>query len=141
MALLHVANAALQDTTDPQSKAYFRLCVNCYGDLFMAFRVAEGIVRSLLSIALRKGAMTGAEAQALLQRVRGNGPRYQNLKTITATFVVDLNLAVTDREGAQVESLADMFDNLRLFDEFIYTDESEEPNLSGIEPSPVADGV
>lgn len=120
MAPLHVANAALEDTTDPQWRAYFTLCVNCYADLFGAFRVAEGIVRSLLSIALRKGAMSGAEAQGFMQRVYAKGLSHEMVgKANTATFVVDLKLAMTDRPAAKLEILAELFDNLSLFDEFI----------------------
>ncbi|KAH8904140.1 hypothetical protein BR93DRAFT_169665 [Coniochaeta sp. PMI_546] len=120
MALLYVANAALEDINDTQWRAYFNLCVTSYADLFGTFRVPEGIVRSLLSIALRKGMMSGEEAQGALERVAAKkGRPYPVVKPTSSGFVVDLNLAVTDREGAQLEPLNELFDSLRLFNEFI----------------------
>ncbi len=127
MALLYVANAALEDVNDPQWRAYFNLCLTSYADLFGSFRVAEGIVRSLLSIALRKGMMSGEEVQAALQRVNAKGRRYPVAKPTTSGFVVDLNLAVTDRERAQLEPLNELFDTMRLFNEFIDPEVSESP--------------
>ncbi|KAB5518105.1 hypothetical protein GE09DRAFT_915955, partial [Coniochaeta sp. 2T2.1] len=53
-ALLYVANAALEDAEDSQWRSYFNLCLTSYAELFGTFRMAEGIVRSLLYIALRK---------------------------------------------------------------------------------------
>ena len=137
MALLYVANAALEDMDDPQWRSYFTLCLNCYADLFGTFRVAGGIVRSLLSIALRKGMMDGSEAQTLLQRVNDKSGDYETLKSISSGFVVDLNLAVTDRNAAQLEPLAELFDNLRLFHEFIDT---EVPDAPGGIDSPLGGG-
>ncbi|KAB5585145.1 hypothetical protein GE09DRAFT_17115 [Coniochaeta sp. 2T2.1] len=118
MALLYVANAALEDVNDPQWRPYFNLCVTSYGDLFGTFRVAEGIVRSLFYIALRKNMMTLPEVQAALQRLASKKGASAPSPT-TSGFVVDLNLAMTDREGAQLEPLNELFDDLRLFNEFM----------------------
>ncbi|KAB5528009.1 hypothetical protein GE09DRAFT_975620 [Coniochaeta sp. 2T2.1] len=118
MALLYVANAALEDVNDPQWRPYFNLCVTSYGDLFGTFRVAEGIVRSLFYIALRKNMMTLPEVHAALQRLASKKGASAPSPT-TSGFVVDLNLAVTDREGAQLEPLNELFDDLRLFNEFM----------------------
>lgn len=133
MALLYVANAALEDISDPHWRAYFTLCLNCYADLFGTFRVAGGIVRSLLSMALRKGMMNGGEAQALLQRVSNKGRDYEILTATSSGFVVDLNLAVTDRNAAQLEPLTELFDSLRLFHEFIHAEVPDGP-LGGADP-------
>ncbi|POR32983.1 Nitrogen assimilation transcription factor nirA [Tolypocladium paradoxum] len=119
VALLCVANAVLQDTQDPQWRPYFMLCVNSYAVLFGAFRVAEGIVRGLLSIAVSQGSMRGAEARALAQSVQARGIHHTDIGRISTSFVVDLKLAITDRDAAQLEILSNNFDDLTLFDEFI----------------------
>jgi hypothetical protein len=124
VALLHVANAVLHDTRDSQWRAYFNLCVDSYADLFGAFRVAEGIVRGLLSVALRQGIVSGVEAQAYLSRVHANGVHHTSLENISASFVVDLKLAVMDHDAAQLDTLAKNFDDLALFDEFTFAAES-----------------
>ena len=108
----------MQDTKDPQWRAYFMLCMNSYADLCGAFRVVEGIVTSLLSIALRLRITSASEARALVARVHAKGGHDPDTQRITASFVIDLNLAVTDRQGAQLESLYQSFDDLTLFQEF-----------------------
>lgn len=105
------------DAKDPQWRAYFMLCVNSYADLFGAFRVVEGIVTSLLSMALRLRITDASEARALLARVHAKG-KHIDTQRITASFVVDLNLAVTNRDGARLDSLCSGFDDLALFQEF-----------------------
>jgi hypothetical protein len=143
MALLYVANAALEDISDPQWRAYFNLCVTSYGDLFGSFHVVEGIVRSLLSIALRKGMMSGTEASSILARATAKKSRtYPVVKLKSSGFVVDLNLAVTDRDGAQLAPLDELFDTLCLFNDFINTDVTpESPDVAGADSDVVVDGV
>ncbi len=118
-ALLHVANAVLQDTADPEWHDYFTFCLDSYADLFCGFRVAVGIVKSLLNIALRLNVMKMVEAQELISRVRDKGRHHTQLNSISASFVVDLNLAVTDHEAAQLVSLGENFDDITLFHELL----------------------
>jgi hypothetical protein len=147
MALLYVANAALEDVSDPQWRAYFNLCVTSYGELYGNFRVAEGIIRSLLTIALCKGMMGGAEAVAILERVMAPKSRVAlpvaKLGSGAGGFVVDLNLAMTDRDGAQLVPLDELFDTLCLFNDFIETEATDEPlvSMGGAVPSALPDGV
>ena len=122
IALLHVANAALQDIADPQWRDYFLLCLNGYADLFVSFRVSEGIIKSLLSIALRLNIMTTAEAQALISRIHSSAMHHSNLEEVRPSFIVDLDLAVIDRSAAQLDTLCNSFDDLTIFKEFIATD-------------------
>lgn len=139
MALLYVANAALEDISDPQWRAYFNLCVTSYGDLFGSFRVVERIVRGLLSIALRKGIMSGAEASSVLERVSAKKNRPSPAVNATGSgLVVDLNLAITDRDGAQLAPLDELFDTLSLFNDFIDADVvPKSPAFAGAEPEDV----
>lgn len=134
MALLYVANAALEDAKDPQWRAYFNLCLTSYAELFGSFCVTEGIVRSLLSIALRKSMMSGEEVQAALHRLKTKrSRRHPVLKPTSSGFVVDLDLAVTDREGAQLEPLNELFDTMRLFNEFIDPEVTEPPSAGDVD--------
>lgn len=117
-ALLHVANAVMQDTEDPQWRSYFVLCLDSYAELYSSFRIAGGIVKSLLSIALRLKAITVSEAHALLAQVSEKGLHHTDIDDISASFVVDLNLVYVDRVAAQLTSLNKAFDDLALFGEF-----------------------
>jgi plasmid stability protein len=118
MAPLYVANAALHNTHDPRWREYFMICVDSYADLLGAFRVAAGIVKSLLAIAIRHGAMSAAEARIILNQVLTKGTHHADVDDITAAFVVDLDLAVTQPFAARLKALAGKFDDITLFDEF-----------------------
>ncbi|OAQ60883.2 fungal zn(2)-Cys(6) binuclear cluster domain-containing protein [Pochonia chlamydosporia 170] len=116
VALLQVANAMVNEVDDPDSLGYFLLCVACYRDLFTSYRVVYSIVKGLLSMARRKGAMSALTAQLVLEQLQKNGKHHTALDNIRATFVVDLDLALTDTRAAQAEALANDFDAMAIFD-------------------------
>ncbi|KAK7993912.1 hypothetical protein PG989_007293 [Apiospora arundinis] len=118
VALLYVGNAVLQDSSDPQWRQYLDLCVSGYADLYCGFRVAGGIAKSLLALAVRRGLITLAEAQALLSGVYAKGAHHTLAERINTTFVVDLSTAVSHRDASVLERLADTFDALAIFEEF-----------------------
>jgi len=66
---------------------------------------------------LQQGDMSAEEARKLMEQFEEN--RLSNPSDdIRATFMADLNLAMTDPEGATVESLSDKFEDIALFQEF-----------------------
>lgn len=119
IALLHVANGALQDKSDPQRRAYFMLTLNSYTDLFIPFRVSKGIVKSLLSMALRLGVMQTTEALTMINRIHTLAIHDTNLERERANFVIDMNLANMDRQSARLDILSNNFDELVLFGELM----------------------
>ncbi|KAH7247419.1 uncharacterized protein BKA55DRAFT_739434 [Fusarium redolens] len=115
--LIHVANANLGDTKDPAWRFYLFFCIQCYGRLRQAYRFAEAIGRSLLSMALQQGDLPASEARHIMEQYEENrliNPPYD----IRATFMADLNLAMTNPSEASVESLADRFEDIAIFQEF-----------------------
>ena len=121
IALLHVANWALHDTTNPEWRAYFMLCLDSYTSLFAGFRISGGIAKSLLSMALRLGVMESAEARVLIDQVYSSVIHHTALERMGAGLIVDLNLALIDHTAAQLDTLCENFDN-GLLEEFISTD-------------------
>src|SRR4051812_22413124 len=116
IALLQVANAVLHDTEDPEWRTYLELCLDGYADLYYSFRVAGAIPRALLSIGLSQGVVSAVEAKALLNAVLLRATH--RIENVSATFIVDLDLAVAHRSAAQLETLTKNFDELTLFEEF-----------------------
>ncbi|KAG8671404.1 hypothetical protein FPOAC2_04740 [Fusarium poae] len=116
-ALIHVANAILGDTRDPAWRFYLFFCVQSYGNLRGSFRFAETIGRSILSMTLQQGDISAEEARKLMEQFEENRLSSPS-DDIRATFMADLNLAMTDPEGASVESLSDKFEDIALFREF-----------------------
>ncbi|KIL91963.1 nitrogen assimilation transcription factor nit-4 [Fusarium avenaceum] len=124
-ALIHIANAILGDAKDPAWRFYLFFCVQTYGELRRSFIFAETIGRSILSMALEQGDLSADEARKLMEQYEEN--RLSNpAEDIRATFMADLNLAMTDPGTASVESLSGRFEDIALFREFTNTGEAGE---------------
>lgn len=116
--LTYVANAVLLDTSDSEWRFYFLLCIHGYESLRRSYRFAEAIGRGLLSMTLRNGDISGGEARKMLQELRGPALN-EGSGPIRATFMADLDLALTNPDEATAENLADRFESLALFEELI----------------------
>lgn len=123
-ALTYVATAALNDPKDSAWRPWFLLCIYGYETLRRPFRITESIGRALLMMTMRETTMTSHDAQALLKQLRERGLPSNIEGGIRATFMGDLSMAVTDPEGARMENLANEFDAMALFKDFINDDPS-----------------
>ncbi|TEA14572.1 Conidial development protein fluffy [Colletotrichum sidae] len=131
-ALIYVANAVLHDTDDPEWRFYFLTCIYGYESLRPSYRIAEVISRGLLAMTLRDGDMSGPEARHLLQEMKDTDGN-DAAGDIRATFMVDLDLAMTDPEAARVENLAERFEDIALFRDFTTVDDDEARNFRRME--------
>ncbi|KAI8964083.1 hypothetical protein F5Y11DRAFT_345821 [Daldinia sp. FL1419] len=142
IALLYLANAMLCETMrsgnlqDPECWFYFMLCMTGYENMWYvnnlscasglnasiaaygSFRVVEVTILGLLSMALRNGFLSAPEANTVLSDMRRIGQRYDAQFTVRASFMVDLELAMTNPREAQVQTLASAFHELAIFREF-----------------------
>lgn len=124
IALLYLANAMLCETTrsgklrDPECWFYFMLCMTCYQNMYGSFQVVEVTMLGLLSMSLRNGFLSSPEANTVLNYMRTIGRRYDAQFTVRASFMVDLELAMTNPKEAQVQTLAEAFHELAIFREF-----------------------
>ncbi|TDZ65053.1 hypothetical protein CTRI78_v003792 [Colletotrichum trifolii] len=116
-ALMHVANAAANDTSDLEWRYYFFKCMTGYWGLYRSFTVAGVIARGLLAMAVRKGALGTAEGYEIVQELRAKKSR-KLLDGATGLFASDLDLAVTDREAARTDRLIKKFEELTVLEEF-----------------------
>lgn len=116
---MYVANAVLV-SKGADWRVYFLLCIYGYESLNRPFRVSEAIGTSLLTMTLRNSDITIEEAQLLLLELKERGlAQLQSEGTIRATFMGDLELAMSDPEAARVENLANSFEDMVLFREFV----------------------
>ncbi|KZL78030.1 N-terminal fungal transcription regulatory domain-containing protein (zinc finger protein) [Colletotrichum tofieldiae] len=123
-ALIYVANAVLHETQDPEWRFYFLTCIYGYEGLRKSYRIAEVITRGLLTMTLRDGDISGKEARHLLKQIR-EAEKSHAKEDVRATFMVDLDLAMTDPDAARVENLAERFEDIALFREFTTVDDDE----------------
>ncbi|KAK7937461.1 uncharacterized protein PG986_014329 [Apiospora aurea] len=124
-ALAYVANAVLA-SNDQDWKMIFLVCIYSYESLARPYRVSEAIGTSLLTMALRDHRISTDEARSLRQQLKNRKPKQlEDVGPIRATFMGDLQQAMSDPGGAKVESLANNFEDMALFREFL---NDEEPN-------------
>ncbi|OTA93053.1 hypothetical protein M434DRAFT_31271 [Hypoxylon sp. CO27-5] len=83
-----------------------------------SFQVVEVTMLGLLSMALRNGFLSFPEANTVLNDMKRIGQRYDSQFTVRASFMVDLELAMTNPREAQVQTLANAFHELAIFREF-----------------------
>ncbi|GKT51660.1 uncharacterized protein ColSpa_11841 [Colletotrichum spaethianum] len=112
-ALLYLANAMLAEAKvtghGPEWRFYFRLCMTCYQTLYTSFRLAKGVTLSLLSMALEKGVMDIPQARAIRKDLGLRGKHHDISDLVPVSWVVDLDLAMTDPSAAQAENLVQRF--------------------------------
>ena len=109
-ALLYVANGMLRKRTlgvDPDWRSWFDLCLSGYRNLSGCFNVSESISKGLLSMAMRNGVETAADAIDTMALIKTLS--YQ-LGDESLTMVVDLDLAARDPLAAQIGILTRQFD-------------------------------
>ncbi|KAG6032767.1 hypothetical protein E4U41_007141 [Claviceps citrina] len=112
-ALIYVANAMLEANPKEEDwHTYLLFCLHGYERLSRSWRVAKSISKALLSLTLRKGGISSEKARQMLQDLEGNHVE-QMPGEIRATFMMDLERAVSEPNTATVEYLANQFeDNL-----------------------------
>jgi hypothetical protein len=117
-ALLHVANAVLNDLGSVDWRFYFITCIRGYAHLFTGFLVSKGIAQSLLAMALGKKAIAHQDAVYLIEELQNNDGSRRKLTDKSSGFIVDLDRAVYDPEGAMVERLSDQFEQITIFEAY-----------------------
>ncbi|RYP17053.1 hypothetical protein DL765_004752 [Monosporascus sp. GIB2] len=120
--LMYLTNAILQDTSDPEWRLYFLLCIYGYESLSRPYRVSEVIAQGLLSMTLRDTNMSASEARKIMEDLHECGLDHvkKNMEEeVRATFVLDQTLALSDSAGATVENMAEAFDSFAIFQDFL----------------------
>ncbi|RYP67177.1 hypothetical protein DL771_007405 [Monosporascus sp. 5C6A] len=120
--LIYLANAMLQDTSDPEWRLYFLLCIYGYESLSRPYRISEVIAQGLLSMTLRDTNMSASEARKIMEDLKESGldcVKKNMEEEVRATFMVDLTLALSDPVGATAENMAKEFDTFAVFQDFL----------------------
>lgn len=126
--LIYLANAVLQDTSDPEWRVYFLLCIYGYESLSRPYRISEIIAQGLLSMTLRDTNMTATEARKIKETLTEQGldnVQQSMVDEIRATFPVDLTLSLKDPVEAMAENMAKQFDSLAIFQDFLDQEQME----------------
>uniref|UniRef100_L2FVL0 C6 transcription factor n=1 Tax=Colletotrichum fructicola (strain Nara gc5) TaxID=1213859 RepID=L2FVL0_COLFN len=129
-ALLYVANAASREPKQgidgSERRSDVRTCIVGYQKLQKCFRLPQAIIRGILSMVLREGLITSAEARAIIKDSEEKGKHHPTSDPILAPFVIDLDLCLVDREAALADRLAAEFDEIAILNEFTMVTETRE---------------
>lgn len=110
-ALVYVANSVLRSADESETGLfYFLLCLYGYEGLRSSWRMSEAIVEGLLSMKVVYGGMSSSVARRIMKDVRKRGASTE-MASIRATFMVDLDLSLSEPTLATAEALASTFDD------------------------------
>lgn len=115
--LIYVANDVLLASDDVEQldwQFYLRVCFAGLEDLYGSYRQTWGVMKGLLTMSLKCGAVGVDEAGRIMREMEILGHHHQNPGEAKGTSMMDLKLASTDPSAAQVHRLAEQFDNLVL---------------------------
>ena len=113
-----MANAVLRDTADPEWRFYFLLCINGYIKHLPSYAANDSLVKGVLALALRLGALADSEAALLMQELHDKTHAHALAEPRRGGYIVDLNLGLTDRAAADVDFLASKIEEVSVFNEF-----------------------
>lgn len=135
-AFIRVSNAMLRDGArsrtvrgkmssslyvDPEWRFYFLLCVANCRDMLLCFNLAAPILRGLLAMAMQKGVMSPAEAQAAMAMLEAEASRHaaKMLRDDFGEVLLDFDSGATrPAESSQTGQVSTRYDELVAFNEF-----------------------
>lgn len=116
-ALVHLNSILLSKTPDPEWQSYFTLTMMYLSTVVNAHPVYAEFAKAYASMAMSAGLLDGDEALRVVAKVERNSPISLRRENIVSTCLVDLVLAQSVLEDAQVRSLTGRFEELKLFQE------------------------
>jgi hypothetical protein len=116
--IIYVANAAIHGEDDQEERQFFvHLCLAELQELFLSYRVSGTIAKGIAGMAIGEGILEESRASQIRGRLEeiGQGRELGNIGSaseVMASWVLDLDLAVTDLVHAQGGKLAEKFDSM-----------------------------
>lgn len=128
-SLIHLFGGLMHTMDDQEWKFYFLLCLGLGSQLGMAFGALGPAIQGFLVMAARRGALTNIEALELSKTYVPAAPASEKPESVR--FLLDLDLAMTARQDAVADALAEAFDDLRLFGEWVNEEGADEGDQKG----------
>ncbi|KAL3300258.1 nitrate assimilation regulatory protein nirA [Colletotrichum asianum] len=143
-AVIYVANAMMQEAAQSniqhgrpgrEWRFYLDLCLAGLTDLCVSFSTSGAISRAVVGMALQNGGLKAAEANRVLVELKRLEMAHEEARlrlngNAEATWVIDLDLALTDIEAARGQSLVQQFENMMLGGDFPHDDAEHNMDLT-----------
>ena len=108
-ALIYVINTILNSAKEGNWYSDLLVCIYAYESLGRSWRVSDSIAKGLLTLAMQKSDIPSLTARRILSDIEKDPDRIP--QPIRATFMGDLNLALSDPGRASMEHLATIFED------------------------------
>lgn len=108
-ALIYVINAILNSAKEGNWYSDLLVCIYAYESLGRSWRVSDSSAKGLLTLAMQKSDIPSLTARRILSDIEKDPDRIP--QPIRATFMGDLNLALSDPGRASMEHLATIFED------------------------------
>ncbi|PVI00984.1 nitrate assimilation regulatory protein nirA [Periconia macrospinosa] len=121
-ACLQISNAVLRDAAnDPSWQFYFRLCFHYWKRTYPRYRTMLHVAQGVMSLAIDRGAIKSSEAKALIEELSLVGKHHKIVESVVLASRVDLWLAMSDPKQANMDAIAQRFEEAMMFEELIST--------------------
>ncbi|KAM0202653.1 hypothetical protein ACHAPA_009393 [Fusarium lateritium] len=109
--VIYVANAVIHGGDDQQERQFYvHLCLTGLRELYLSYRVSGTIVKAIAGMAIHNGVLDKDQAIDIRRRLEETAGRFEMDTQVVGSWLVDLDLAVTDSASAQGGKLAEDFD-------------------------------
>lgn len=115
--IIYVANAVIHGEDDQEERQFFvHLSLARLQELFPSYPISGTVIKGIAAMAIGKGILEKGQASQIHGRLEEIGQHRElgnNGSEVMASWVLDLDLAVTDLPQARGGRLAEEFDGMR----------------------------
>lgn len=111
--VIYVSNAVIHNGDDQQERQFYvDLGLTGLQELYLSYRVSGTIVKAIAGMAIRNGVLNKEHTVDIRRRLEETARRWEVEPQVVGSWIIDLDLAVTDSAGAQASKLAEDFDHI-----------------------------
>ncbi|KAM0487395.1 hypothetical protein ACHAP7_001908 [Fusarium lateritium] len=119
-AVLHVFHSTLQSKDTLDWRFNIALGMGWMKEIFIRVPIIGKVAQAFMAVGMGSGMISNKEAREFMQDLQRQG-RHKDLDDITASCIVDFEVAMSSNHDGRAQELAKRFEELALFDEFIIT--------------------
>ncbi|KAI9151383.1 hypothetical protein HJFPF1_08585 [Paramyrothecium foliicola] len=120
-AVLHTIYILFQNKDTLEWDFNLSLSMSWLKELFVRFAVMGKVAQAYMTLGMDSGMITSAGAQAFMEDLHHCG-RQHNLADVAVSCIVDFEVAMSSKSGGRAQQLAQKFDEMALFHEFIQSE-------------------
>ncbi|KAF4456621.1 Conidial development protein fluffy [Fusarium austroafricanum] len=117
-AILHIFHTTLENRDTLGWRFNVALGMGWMKEIFIRFPIIGKVAQAYMAIGMGSGMISSKEAREFMQDLQQRG-RHKDMDDITALCIVDFEVAMSSSQDGRAQDLAQRFEELALFDEFI----------------------